>query len=94
MCDVYTAQCESCGREVEVHIADFCTAEDNVRVFCPTVRCQHAAATAWEVCGKKVQRFHKAEYDGDPDVYTFLVDDEDAYGICVNQVLHPIGDKR
>lgn len=34
MCDCYTAKCEGCGCEMEIHIADFCTARENVHPYC------------------------------------------------------------
>lgn len=34
MCDCYEAKCEKCERLIPVHIEDFCTPRDNVKVFC------------------------------------------------------------
>lgn len=34
MCDCYQAKCERCERLIPVHIEDFCTPRDNVKVFC------------------------------------------------------------
>lgn len=35
MCDCYRAECELCGRGIDMHIGDFSTDRENVTVFCP-----------------------------------------------------------
>ena len=34
MCDCYEQKCEQCQQMIPVHIADFCTAKENLQVFC------------------------------------------------------------
>lgn len=42
MCDVYETHCAWCGRKIPVHIGDFSTSRQAVRVFCWEKECQHA----------------------------------------------------
>lgn len=35
MCDCYTDKCCSCGREIAIHISDFCVGRKTVKVYCP-----------------------------------------------------------
>jgi hypothetical protein len=42
MCDCYIGHCECCGRSVEIHVGDFSTGRNNVRVYCPKPTCQRA----------------------------------------------------
>ena len=35
MCDIYTRKCETCDKEIDIHIADYCTKRVNVHPYCP-----------------------------------------------------------
>ncbi len=35
MCDCYEDKCKGCGKSVRIHIGDFSTGRNNVRVWCP-----------------------------------------------------------
>ncbi len=34
MCDCYIAKCEVCKKKIPVHIEDYCTPRENVKVYC------------------------------------------------------------
>jgi len=34
LCDIYTARCEKCGKEIEMHLGDFETRRDEIVVLC------------------------------------------------------------
>ncbi len=34
MCDIYMAKCEKCKRKIDMHLADFDTGRDEVKVYC------------------------------------------------------------
>ena len=87
MCDCYTAQCESCARAVEVHIADFCTARSNVHVYCS--HCLNKIPAGRANMAKKmikctVENRRQVEGGKIGQEVVFLVDDEDSYGIHLN----------
>lgn len=47
MCDCYTAKCAGgCEANIEMHIADFCTARENVHPYCIS-------------CTRKLAKLHK-----------------------------------
>lgn len=35
MCDCYCHKCEGCDHEISIHVADFCTERENIKVYCP-----------------------------------------------------------
>ena len=35
MCDCYVTKCSGCRCEISIHVADFCTARENVHPYCP-----------------------------------------------------------
>lgn len=35
MCDCYVGKCEKCGREMNMHIGDYSTEQENVHPYCP-----------------------------------------------------------
>lgn len=34
MCDCYTAKCENCDIEIPMHLGDFNTGRDEIKIFC------------------------------------------------------------
>ena len=90
MCDVYTRKCETCERDISVHIADFCTKRENVHPYCPpcarklkkggipsTVKMfEEILTNSGKWCG--VQGGRKGQK------VIFLCDDKDAHGVGLN----------
>ena len=87
MCDCYTARCESCGRGVELHIADFCTTRNNVHVYCPHCLKKVPAGQAnmaRRIFRCMVEERRQVEGGRVGQEVLILVDDEDAHGIHLN----------
>ena len=34
MCDIYFARCEGCGKKIMMHLGDFLTHQDEIKVYC------------------------------------------------------------
>jgi hypothetical protein len=94
MCDCYGHKCESCENVIAVHIADFCTDRENLKVYCPD--CLDAIpetdANAVNVFFSKVEdpevimnekwkRVHRS-YIG--KIVVFICSDKKAHGIYLN----------
>lgn len=92
MCDTYIAPCEGgCRREINIHIADFCTSRDKVHAYCP--RCSKKIPTdvflkAAQVFTSRITRRGQVTPGSiRKDVGTeclILCDDPGAYGIELN----------
>lgn len=87
MCDCYTAKCEMCGCNIQIHIADFCTERENVHPHCH--RCTRkikkagipkAAQTIYE----KIGRIAQVDGGKKGQEVIILCDDPKAYGIHLN----------
>lgn len=87
MCDCYTGKCVTCGCDVSMHIADFCTDRDNVHVYCH--RCARKVKKSgvpeskqiiWEAITSKRQ----VEGGKKGEEVLILCDDPKAYGIHLN----------
>ena len=87
MCDCYTAHCEMCTVDMAMHIADFCTDRESVRVYC--------SQCAEELNMKFILGFQRAFTDRITDKQQvdggeigkkvlILCDDPRAYGIHLN----------
>ena len=92
MCDCYMHKCESCDNLISVHIADYCTARESVKVYCPD--CLHTMpdvdhAKAKVFLGKSDGDVFavgtnkpRRKYNG--KTVLFIVEDVHAYGIELN----------
>ena len=59
MCDIYTAKCK-CGEKIEMHLADYDTAPDEVEVFCQ--KCmpnKWTDGTVWKYRDSNKERWQK-----------------------------------
>ena len=93
MCDCYIHKCEMCGCGISMHIANNCTARENVHPYC--TRCtrklkkheSHKITNAVRVFVDFVRgRGREAEVEGarPGQEVIILCDDEKAYGISLN----------
>jgi len=74
MCDCYQAPCEVCGKPLPIHIADFCTDRENVKVWCHEDIDKSNAGSTIHWYGEEDNQISMA----------ILVLDKDAYGIYPN----------
>ncbi len=91
MCDTYTANCENCGCEMNLHIADFCTPRENVIPYCH--RCTRKVRRGKVIPPEHCQAFYDSATtitDGEimgikrGDEVVIYCKDENAYGIYLN----------
>lgn len=88
MCDCYTDKCINCEREIQIHIADYCTPRENVRVYCP--KCIDKLRTG--VIGSKVfvdrvsrgGKWGQGEGLRKGQLVIIICNDPGAYGINLN----------
>ena len=90
MCDCYTAKCEMCGCDIQMHIADYCTERENVHPYCH--RCTKklikagipkVAQTFCELIGRTGE-YGQIKGGRKGQEVIILCDDPKAYGIHLN----------
>ena len=89
MCDCYMHPCEFCGRKISLHIADYCTDRENIKVFCS--KCAEKAKTfnkvinAPIIINETIECNDEENYGGKiGEVVLIVCYDKDAYGIHLN----------
>ena len=90
MCDCYTGKCKTCGCQISLHIADFCTERENVHPYCH--RCTkklkksgipEAAQVFYDTISKSGE-YGEVEGGKKGAEIIILCDDPKAYGIHLN----------
>ncbi len=87
MCDIYTAECENCGCGIGMHIGDYCTARENVKVYCTACSLRFTRKTAPKASIVEWETVHrKSQVDGGRvgGEVLILCTDPKAYGIHLN----------
>ena len=84
MCDCYTAKCEECGCDIEIHIADFCTDRANVHPYCPKCTKEISIETILKFEQIFLDTTGRFEKGVDGEKVIILCNDSEAYGIHLN----------
>jgi len=83
MCDCYSVKCENCDNKIAIHIADFCTQRENIKVYCPD--CVTLETHFEVVRGPVIFRKNGSEIKRHTGKRVlFICSDPKAYGICLN----------
>ena len=95
MCDCYTRKCETCEREMDIHIADYCTERKNVHPYCPSCAKKLKKPVRWKDYHKDAAKVFvetlesSGKYCGvqggrKGQKVVFVCDDPKAHGIHLN----------
>lgn len=87
MCDCYTGKCETCGCDIAIHIADFCTGRENAFPYCP--RCtrkiiKQGLPTQMRVFKEDISREDQVAGRKIGQEVVILCNDFNAYGVHLN----------
>jgi hypothetical protein len=79
MCDIFITECKLCGREIDVHVADFCVPRDTISAFCLPCLREKGTADDMQPALATGQMFFDRNV-----LFVVAGTDKKAYGICKN----------
>jgi hypothetical protein len=87
MCDCYLHKCEGCGKDISIHISDFCTERENVHPYCPVCTrtlSKKKIRAAVKVFEDKITDHYQVKRSRIGSRVVILCDDEAAYDVSLN----------